>query len=610
MRAGFIALIRSALVLVLLSLPLAAYANAPDPELLGKRVALVIGNGAYGELGELPNPPNDASDIAAKLEALHFKVVRVIDGDRATMVDALRDFGQSAAGADVALFFYAGHGMAMDGENYLVPVHAPIKDKLSLRFEALSLSDVRDTLESSGAPLKMVILDACRDNPLAKRVQQNSGPLGRSVNASSGLAETDTMNGSGWSITYATQPGNVALDGEGNQRNSPFTQALLAHIGDENVDARVMFGYVREAVLRETNERQIPWNSDSMRGTFQFNPVAVKPAEPPVDPALAAWRAIRDSDAPSDFEDFLANFPDSDFAAAARYQLSELRDPARERAAWDTAQASDTPAAYEKFLHNYPSSPYASAARTLLGAALISSSDRAAMEAYLARFPNGPFAAQINQRLSALDEVAMAEPEAPAPRAAAPETAAAAPAAGPAPGERALELAPPAFAPEADLSPESVARLSRQVDGTQIQYALKALGLYTGRVDGKLGPASRRAIASFQSGLGTEATGEPAPREVVALIGQAASGGDAYSQTIYGGMFATGAGVAKDMPKSVDWYRRAAEAGNGYGQLNLGYAYANGWGVAKDVASARRWLMAARDQDIPEADHALRTLGD
>ncbi len=610
MRSGFIALFRVGLVAVLLGLPIAAIANAPDPGQLGKRVALVVGNGAYGDLGRLPNPPNDASDIAAKLRALHFDVTLVTDGDAEAMLAALRDFGEAGAGADVALFFYAGHGMAMEGENYLIPVRARIKDKLSLRYGALSLSDVRDTLESTDAPLKMVILDACRDNPLAKQLQQSTGQLGRSLDASSGLARMNIDQGSGWYIAFATGPGRVALDGK-NQRNSPFTQALLAHVGDENVDARVMFGSVRDAVVRATEDRQNPWSEDGMRGQFQFNPVAVKPAEPVAPTDYLDWQKISSSDEPSDYEAFLKAHPDSNLASAAEARIRQLRDPATERATWDLTQSSSDPAAYEKFLRNYPEGPYAGAARlnlqNLLGAQLRSSDDRHAMEEYIARFPNSPFTADIDQRLSTLGKQAMAAP-------AAPTIAPAAPAAE---ADRALELvaAPtpppsPSAAPEADLSPDSVARLRLQVQGIQIQYALKALGYYTGKVDGKLGSGSQRAISSFQRSIGAQATGDLLPEEIVALVGAAARGGNRDAQTIYGVLFQTGAGVKKDQARAVEWYRRAAEGGNGYGQLNLGFAYANGWGVERDVVSARRWLEAANASGVPEARQALRTLGD
>ncbi len=604
MRSGFIALFRVGLVAVLLGLPIAAIANAPDPELIGKRVALVIGNGDYGDLGALPNPPNDASDVAAKLRTLHFEVRLVTDGDDDAMEDALRAFSVDAAGADVALFYYAGHGMAVDGENYLVPVNMPLQDRLSLR-KAIRFSDVRDTLESTSASLKMVILDACRDNPLAKRWQRGSGELGRSLNASPGLVETATGNASGWYIVYATAPGDVALDGE-NQRNSPFTQALLSHLGDENVDVQGIIRSVRADVLEATNHKQVPWENAALTGTYILNPVAVKPE---VDPAQIAWRALRDSTSPAAFDEFLRAFPDSDYTNAAKYQLQQLRDPEREREAWRTVKATQDPAILESFLRDYPDGASADAARLalqgVLGAQLLASDDTHAMEAYIARFPDAPLAALIDQRMSTIGKQASVAPDKVVATAATQTT------------ERALELvaaptppAGPSAAPEADLSPDSVARLRLQVQGIQIQYALKALGYYTGKVDGKLGPGSQRAISSFQRSIGAQATGDLSPEEIVALVGAAARGGNRDAQTIYGVLFQTGAGVKKDQARAVEWYRRAAEGGNGYGQLNLGFAYANGWGVERDVVSARRWLEAANASGVPEARQALRTLGD
>jgi hypothetical protein len=239
------------------------------------------------------------------------------------------------------------------------------------------------------------------------------------------------------------------------------------------------------------------------------------------------------------------------------------------------------------------------------------------MEAYLARFPDSPWASFIDSRLTSLKSVAaapVAAPAAPAPVPAAP--------AEPEAGDRALALvapssdptppdpAPPAsvIAPEADLSPRSLAALEAQISGSLVQFALKGLGFYDGAIDGKLGPASKQAIAAFQRSIGTPASGTLRPDETVALISAAAKAGNRDSQTIYGGMFATGAGVRQDLPRSVQWYRRAAEAGSGYGQLNLGYAYLNGWGVEKDPGQAREWLEAARGNGVPEAREALARL--
>jgi len=389
----FAAIVAAALVLLLGSPILAAGTPATD-EAPGNRVALVIGNGAYGELGPLPNPPNDASDVADALEKLDFKVTRVIDGNADDMRRALRGFGSSAMGADVALFYYAGHGMALRGENYLVPVRAHIENELDLRYETLGLGDVQDALDFSGAKLKMVILDACRDNPLAKMLQSKEAAVGRGLSLSDGLVAMQVQDASGMFIAYSTAPGSVALDGS-NQRNSPFTKALLTHIATPNTDVRVMFGDVRADVVKATNGHQTPWTEEAMLGGFEFNPEAVAPPPPTPPDDFTAWSKIANSEDPADLEAFLDQFPESSLANAARAQLKMLRDPATEAAAYGKLHGSKDVAAYETFLHRYPDGTFASAAQLmlqgLLSVQLVDSGNVPGMKAFIARFPDGSF---------------------------------------------------------------------------------------------------------------------------------------------------------------------------------------------------------------------------
>ena len=389
----FDALVAVALVLLLGGPVLAAETPATD-EAPANRVALVIGNGAYGELGILPNPPNDASDVADALEKLDFKVTRVIDGNAEGMRRALRDFGTSATGADVALFYYAGHGMALRGENYLVPVQAHIQNELDLRYGTLGLNDVQDALDFTGAKLKMVILDACRDNPLAKMLQSKEAATGRSLSLSDGLVAMQVQDASGMFIAYSTAPGSVALDGS-NQRNSPFTKALLTYIATPNTDVSVMFRNVRADVVKATNGRQTPWTEEAMLGGFEFNPQAVAPPPPTPPDDFTAWSKIANSEDPADLEAFIKQFPDSALVGAAKAQLKVLRDPATEAAAWTKLQGSNDVAAYETFLHRYPNGTFASAAlvtlQGILSGQLAVSGDVSGMQAFIARFPEGPF---------------------------------------------------------------------------------------------------------------------------------------------------------------------------------------------------------------------------
>ena len=186
-----------------------------------KRVALVIGNGSYKHTAHLKNPANDAGDMAAALQRLGFDVLRGIDLSHSGMRDIIRSFTQKVTGADVALVFYAGHGLQVGGKNYLLPVDAQIETQADLEFGSIDLNLVLGFMEGQ-AKTSIVFLDACRDNPLGARLSRGT----RSASVGRGLAQVDT--GVGTLIAFATQPGNVALDGEG--RNSPFTSALLTII--------------------------------------------------------------------------------------------------------------------------------------------------------------------------------------------------------------------------------------------------------------------------------------------------------------------------------------------------------------------------------------------
>jgi Caspase domain/Putative peptidoglycan binding domain len=557
----------AALALLLAGAESATGAPAPgDP--FGKRVALVIGNGAYKEMGNLPNPPNDARAVASALESLNFQVTSVIDGDVHDLQSALRLFGRSAVNADIALFYYAGHGMAFQGENYLLPIGAQIAVEPDLAYEALSLGEVRRQLEFTDASLKMVILDACRDNPLGQTLKRNAAELGRSVDAGEGLARVEVAPASGMLIAYATAPGNLALDGD-DKANSPFTSALLDNIATPNIDVRVMFGRVRSEVVAATKSYQTPWVEDGMLGEFQFNPAPVAPAPAPEPPSdLTAWRDITDSQDPADFEAFLKDHPDSMLTSAARDRLALLSDPQAELAAWNALHDSSDIQAYEVFLRRYPSGPYTAAAsvtlQNLLWTQLSAASDADGMKAFVDRFPTGPFATLARITIDSLQHEAE---QAPAPLTIA--TAEPPPEEAHAEVQRALTLVePPAV--QDDVAKAAALTRTSEIEPNLIQIALKALGHYGGRIDGVFGPASRRAVAAYQEQLGQAATGVLTPEQVVELIAAAADAGDSDSQNTYGIMFASGQGVLKDPAAAAKWFRLSADAGNEYAHENLG----------------------------------------
>lgn len=249
-----------------------------------RRVALVIGNSAYEYATPLANPKNDANALAAALERLGFEVVKGVDLKRSEFERTVRDFARTVRGADAALLFYAGHGLQVNGRNYLAPIDAKLSDEVDLEFEALRLETVLSQMERE-VKTNLVFLDACRDNPLARNLARSMGT--RSASVGRGLARVDS--GIGTLIAFATEPGNVALDGDGN--NSPFTSALLKHIETPGLDIAQMMRRVRRDVMKLTAERQVPWNNSSLTGDFYFaGPTDQKQASVEDDGKLAALK--------------------------------------------------------------------------------------------------------------------------------------------------------------------------------------------------------------------------------------------------------------------------------------------------------------------------------
>lgn len=232
----------------------------------GPKVALVIGNGRYVNAPELPNPPNDARALAAALRGLGFKVIEGFDLDGTEMREKIGEFSIAMEGASTTLLFYAGHGMQVAGRNYLIPIDARLERPSSLGIEAIAVNTILSDMESEKRT-NLVFLDACRDNPLSRSLARSFG-ASRSTEIGQGLALVSA--GIGTLITFATSPGDVALDGSGN--HSPFTAALLKYIGTPRLEVRSMLTRVRVDVMKATNERQVPWDHSALTGEFYFNP--------------------------------------------------------------------------------------------------------------------------------------------------------------------------------------------------------------------------------------------------------------------------------------------------------------------------------------------------
>lgn len=229
-------------------------AKVPDTR---RKVALVIGNSAYKHAGTLPNPTNDARDLSVALRKLGFDVVEGRDLDRPGMDSAIRQFSRKLDGADLAIFFYAGHGMQVAGKNYLVPIDAKLERPGDLNFDTVDVALVLAQMESENR-VNLIFLDACRDNPLARSLSRSMGT--RSSSVGNGLAQIQSAIGT--MIAYATQPDNVALDGDG--KNSPFTTALLKHIVTPGLDIGAVMRRVRTDVIAATKQKQVPWDHSSL----------------------------------------------------------------------------------------------------------------------------------------------------------------------------------------------------------------------------------------------------------------------------------------------------------------------------------------------------------
>jgi len=254
-----------------LSAALAAALLLAVPAHAEKRVALVVGNSAYKQANPLANPVNDASEIASALKASGFDVILGVDLDKRTFDTKVRDFAELLESADVAIFFYAGHGLQVAGRNYLIPVDARLAGERDLDFDAENLDFILKQMELGRADkTNIVFLDACRDNPFAQNLARSMGT--RSASIGKGLAQVDT--GVGTFIAYSTQPGNVALDGKG--KNSPFTAALAKHVREPGRDLTSVMIEVRKDVLAATDGKQVPWDHSALTGEFYFQPTAAQ----------------------------------------------------------------------------------------------------------------------------------------------------------------------------------------------------------------------------------------------------------------------------------------------------------------------------------------------
>lgn len=409
-----------------------------------RRVALVIGNSAYVNATALRNPKNDANDFADTLRKLGFEVELGLDLDQRGLATTIEKFARTLEGADVGLFYYAGHALQINEKNYLVSTAARLENEFLVSSETMELEPIVRLMESK-APMNLIFLDACRNNPLADNLRRNLAALKRSGNLGRGLARIEGL-GRDTLIAFAAAPGQEAADGA--DRNSPFTAALLRHVPQPGLEVSVMLKEVAADVRRDTRNVQRPQQLSDMSRTFYFAPadVAASPKVAAVQPSVS----VKPAEAPSQ------------------------NDRSLDVAYWNSAQSSN---------------------------------DCDSVRAYLQRFPDGAFvelARLAERRLCVPARRVTVEPPAaptltPSPQ---PPAVASAPQTLPPPAPPSEVPSTPAetATPNIAALPE-VSRLSTPADTSalsrDIHLELVRLGCYSGNVDGSWGRTSRNALAKF-----------------------------------------------------------------------------------------------------------------
>jgi raffinose/stachyose/melibiose transport system substrate-binding protein len=433
-----------------------------------QRVALVMGNGAYAHIPVLPNPRNDANAIGERLSGIGFDVRVVIDADLGTMRAAIDDFAQRARGAETALVFYAGHGLQVGGQNYLLPVDTRLRNRSDLAAAALGVDALFDAFNRAGADTAILILDACRDNPFAETIGAEQG-------LTSGMVSSRSIgsrpNSAGVVIAFAAAPGSVASDGANG--NSPYTTALLKWIDRPGLELATMLRRVRGTVLQLTNGTQVPWVEEALVRDVYLNPGPVEVARSDERIEVSLLNRIRG------FE------PGSEQTAAQtfydRYLVNASLDGGttadmderfvREGLTWLSIRQSTAPDVFEAFIAEFPEGPFAELARDRLQTLIAQPQPQ--VLAWLDDLPPVPPRPQVQPAPEPLDAGATGEGSAPV----------------------IAEVETPREPTPAEI--EQSLGLS-EAERAAVQRLLREAGFYRGALDADYGPGTRGGIAEFQ----------------------------------------------------------------------------------------------------------------
>lgn len=517
------------------------------------RVALVIGNSAYGHTSTLENAGRDAQSVAETLEALGYDVRLHLDLDKARMEDALRRFRRAAQTSEQAIVYYAGHGLELDWQNYLVPTDARVEADLDVPFETVPL-DLVLSAAGGARELSLVILDACRNDPFPDRALAGGGT--RSL--SRGLAPVEPTGNT--LVAYAAKEGTVAYDGEG--QNSPFTAALVETLRQPGIEISFVFRQIRDKVLAETGGLQEPHIYGSLSAeAIYLNPpdparigtaVALPEGDAGVALDIAFWTSVEAGGKVEDYAEYLRRFPTGTFAGLAERRLAALRGLGGVKHRLEEAPPleDDAAAAWARIEEN---------------------GTRAEVAAFLERFPESPQAPFALALQTELTRESMAPP-----------------------GDRAL-LLDTLDCDRGDFPDERFSFLTGEGGSSTpwiVQNQLARLGFYEGEVDGLFGRGSMAALAAYAKSRGLEDFRDNCT--FLQLNVESGLRGEGWGAYVMGLYFKNGRhGLPKDHRLARAWYAYALEdpfwLDRGYrrGYVNLALMLIRGEGGETDYARAR-----------------------
>jgi TPR repeat protein len=516
-----------------------------QPALAERKVALLIGNATYvAPATELRNPPNDVIAMKKTLEDAGFEVLVVENAGRAAMSAALADFEHKVTGAEIGLIYYSGHGIEVSGENFLIPVDARLASDRDVKYETIVVDDLLQAL-GGATKLKLVLLDACRDNPFLtsmKRLATRGIPT-------RGLARVDSAE-SNMLIGYATAPGDVALDGDGAM--SPYATALTRHLVVPGLEIEAALRAVAKDVFESTGGKQRPFKTGSLFETVMLGDdvapsaaVSVGHGDPCRD-AAAHWTEVRESKSASMFEDHIRLFPTCAFANIARQRLGELAPEVSVRGA-----ASETECDRLASAENDPFM-LASAKPVNFSAIDFARAVPACRQAIRDNPDEVRFPYQLGRSLDAAGE---------------------------------FEEAIAQYRKASDLGNHQAMRnlaiLYERGEGIAQDYS-EAMRLFRKSADLGNGLAMNNIGAFYNAGNGVERDYE----EAMKWYRKSAETGVALAMLNVGDLYDEGLGVKKDNRESFAWYVKARDAGNVAALTRIGWAYENGRGVQKSATEA------------------------